>query len=258
MKILCNGCSFTYGDGFLESERESKIWPTLLGKKLQADVTNIAANGSSNLEIFLRTLRELDKNNYDLVIVQWSALRRYWFRPGINQLYTVAGTPEEVSVKDWFKDWSTKDMYINSLDQKKFHNTLFMLTGDYHSSRDIATYCQTLIKIQQPGQKIIFVNGLLPWTQELIFPPTEPFDMANHFSTFTKQMLEFNDFDDDHIRKHYYKLHQEIVASLPNWVNLDDPWRCNLVDTATLGHHPGPESHRWVSDKIQKYLFDLK
>ena len=45
MKILCNGCSCTYGDGFLGHERLDKVWPTILGNRLDATVTNIALNG---------------------------------------------------------------------------------------------------------------------------------------------------------------------------------------------------------------------
>jgi hypothetical protein len=246
MKILCNGCSFTYGAGFLDNERESKIWPSLLAKELNADVKNIAFSGSSNLEIFLRTLRELEKEVYDVVVIQWSALRRHWFEPGLDRFYITA---DQADV-----DWSNHELYIKASDRKKFNETLSMLTGDYRACLDISTYCKTLIKLSPPEQKIIFVNGLLPWTQELIFPPATPFDMSKIFSQFTKDMLEFDCRDDHEILTYFYNLSSELTTNLKNWVNIDKSWQSQLLDSATLGHHPGPKSHYWLADQVIKLV----
>ncbi len=253
MNILCNGCSFTYGDGFLDSERESKIWPSILAHRLGATVTNIALPGSSNLEIFLRTLRALDQTNYDLVIIQWTALRRHWFEPGLDRLYLCAGNPNEFD-----QDWEHKNIFLKKSDRKKFHDIFSMLTGDYRASMDVAIFCKTLMKLQQPGKSIVFVNGLLPWTPELITPPDFPYDMANVFSKFTKDMLEFDTLNDDEIYKWFDKLHNELKPSLSHWVNADNAWIKNRVDHATVNRHPGTKSHIWMADQVQNYLVDQK
>jgi len=253
MKILCNGCSVTYGSGFLDSERQDKIWSTILARRLGADsVTNVALPGSSNHEIFLRTLRALDQTSYDMIVIQWSALRRHWFQPGLDRNYICAG-----NTHDFDEDWQYKDIYLSKSNRKKFHDTLTMLTGDYRASLDVALFCRTLIKYQ-PNAQILFVNGFLPWTKEIIHPPEQPFDMNQTFSDFTKDMLEFDTLDDDEILQWFYKLHNEIAHTLKHWVNIDNPWQHNVTDVATEGHHPGPKSHIWLADQIQNCLVDQK
>ena len=79
MKILANGCSYTFGAGFSRKERESVIYPVLVGQHFDAEVNNVGWPASSNLEIFLRTLREMQSTHYDLIIVQWTTLQRHWF-----------------------------------------------------------------------------------------------------------------------------------------------------------------------------------
>ena len=93
LKILANGCSYTFGAGFSRKERESVIYPVLVGQHFDAEVNNVGWPASSNLEIFLRTLREMQSTHYDLIIVQWTTLQRHWFEPELNQRYmTLART----------------------------------------------------------------------------------------------------------------------------------------------------------------------
>ena len=42
----------------------------------QHTVNNIAIGGNSNDKIFRTSVEELDKNFYDLVIIQWTAIHR--------------------------------------------------------------------------------------------------------------------------------------------------------------------------------------
>jgi hypothetical protein len=253
MKILCNGCSFTYGAGFLEHERHEKTWPSILGNRLGATtVTNVAMKGSSNNEIFLRTLRAMDQTYYDIVIVQWSSLRRHWFEPGLDRNYICSGNP-----RDLVENWSHKDKYLSKSKRKIFSDILTMLTGDYRASMDLALFCKTLIKLRQ-NTKMVFVNGLVPWTKELIYPPEYPFDMSAVFSDFTRMMLEFDTLDDGEILSWFIKLRNEIMPTVPNWVNIDNSWLKNLVDKATEDHHPGPKSQIWMADQIHQFLVDQK
>jgi hypothetical protein len=253
MKILCNGCSVTYGTGFSAEERQDKIWPSILGNRLGAtSVTNVAWPGSSNHEIFLRTLRALDQTNYDMIVVQWSALQRHWFEPGLDRYYICAGNSN-----DFLEDWQYNDIYLSKSQRKNFYDTLTMLTGDYRASLDVALFCKTLISLR-PNTQILFVNGLLPWTKEIIFPPKSPFDINKTFSNFTKDMLEVDTLGDHEILKWFYKLHNEIAPTIKNWVNIDNSWKKNMIDVATEGHHPGPKSHIWLADQIQNFLIDQK
>lgn len=81
MNILINGCSFTGGSEVVHDEFTSMI--TNNGQKTWAShfeeqdtVNNIAIGGNSNDKIFRTSVEELDKNFYDLVIIQWTAIHR--------------------------------------------------------------------------------------------------------------------------------------------------------------------------------------
>jgi hypothetical protein len=238
MKILFNGCSFTYGDGFLDHEREHLNYPGLLANELSAQAINIAYPGSSNLEIFLRTIRSTQNEYFDLVVIQWSGLRRHWFEPCLGYSYRTA----DVVKNDW-----THGCYINKKKQVEFNNHLTMMSGDYKELLDIGCFCQSLI--DRFDDKIIFVDGLLNLPSDL-FLPIETNDMFSYFNKFTKQILEFDSKPDDDIKKYHHQLFNTFHSTKNNWANIGSPWNKNVTDLATLGHHPGPRSHKWMADII--------
>jgi hypothetical protein len=246
MKILVNGCSFTYGDGFLDHERESLSYSGSLAKDLSAEVVNVAVPGSSNLEILLRTLRTTQFQSFDLIVVQWTELRRYWFEPCLGYQYRTASPVDA--------DWA-HGIHLTKKQRQNFKDQLSMLTGDYKALLDLAYFCQILM--QYFSNKVIFLNGLLPITTDLISPlPTGNHDMHTHFSDFTKSVLEFDNKSDDDIKKYHAQIVQAFHPSLNNWANIDNSWKKNIVDHATDGHHPGPKSHRWAADQIIGRVLD--
>lgn len=110
-KILVNGCSYTYGIGVTEDfgapERKDLCWAGVLGKKLDADVINLAQPGSSNARILRSTLAHLEKEQPNLVIVMWSdAARLEFFRPQDTEYdwqSMVQVTPQGVEmIKSWY------------------------------------------------------------------------------------------------------------------------------------------------------------
>ncbi len=242
MKIICNGCSLTYGDGFLDHEREILSYPGLLAKRLPAEVTNIAYPGSSNLEIFLRTVRETQHKHFDLVIVQWTQLRRYWFEPCLGYIYQTA---REVK-SDWMHG-----CYISKKKQIEFNDQLIMLSSDYKSLLDLACFCQSLM--DRLGDKVVFVDGLVNLSSDLFFSVGND-DMRSYFGNFAKQVLEFDDKPDSDIKEYHHRLVDLLDPTLDHWVNLGNSWKKNISDTATLGHHPGPKSHKWLSDIIISHI----
>ena len=237
MKILCNGCSFTYGAGFFDHERSILAYPGLLAKDLDADVINVAVPGSSNLEIFLRTILESTTELFDLVVVQWTELRRHWFEPCLGYEYRTASVVES--------DW-THGLYLSEKDRVKLNDQLIMLSGDYKALLDLACFSQILK--DRFGQRLILINGLIPITDDLYTPGVN--DMASHFSDFTKSVLEFDSKPDSDIKKYHDRLIRAFAPTLDRWVNISNSWRQNIVDHATQGHHPGPLSHRWLADIV--------
>jgi hypothetical protein len=73
-KILIAGCSFASGQGLDSGISDSRSWANqLVNKLLPRTVKNIAQSGANNQWIFLETMSALIRDNYDLVLVEWSA-----------------------------------------------------------------------------------------------------------------------------------------------------------------------------------------
>tara|TARA_B100001287_G_scaffold193641_1_gene163726 strand:- start:1000 stop:1758 length:759 start_codon:yes stop_codon:yes gene_type:complete len=79
MKLLINGCSFTGGNDVIHNEfgdlvdTPDYVWSNHTG----VQSTNLAIAGNSNDKIIRTTLEHLKQNdNYDGVIIQWTALYR--------------------------------------------------------------------------------------------------------------------------------------------------------------------------------------
>lgn len=69
MKILCCGCSFTYGD---ELEDRKQAWPHKLGQMLEADVVNLGKQAASNRQILNQVIQGVEEHKPNFVFVQWS------------------------------------------------------------------------------------------------------------------------------------------------------------------------------------------
>jgi hypothetical protein len=55
-----------------------EVWPTLLGRKLQTNVNNMASGGSSNTNIFLKFIDVCEQlSQGDIVIIGWSNNKRF-------------------------------------------------------------------------------------------------------------------------------------------------------------------------------------
>ena len=67
MSLLCNGCSFTFGD---ELEEDEQTYAEILGAE------NIAKCAASNDSISRRTLMHLKDHDVDQVIMQWTYKNR--------------------------------------------------------------------------------------------------------------------------------------------------------------------------------------
>jgi len=84
MKLLANGCSFTYGSDMLKST--SQTWPTQLENNF-SEVHNIAMGGGSNDRIVRTTLdfcNNNDMNDY-MAVIQWtSPFRKEYYNPNTN------------------------------------------------------------------------------------------------------------------------------------------------------------------------------
>ena len=249
MNVCLNGCSFTVGEGFPSDQRDYYIYDRLLEHKLKFARTNISKSGSSNYSIFMRSVDAVMSGKHDCVITQWSALGRLWLYPGPDTAFCTneAGA-----------DYSYRHIYLSKKDKTKLRDTILLLNGDYNNIIDLVKYCNILQQLGTATKtKIIFVNGLVPWTDDLIHQPGK--DLANSLSTYSKRMLDFDNRDDVEIINFFTRL-QKHFSTLDTtlWVNLFEMWMENIIDVGPEGHHPGIQSNQWIADKIFTYMMTHK
>jgi len=249
MKTCFNGCSFTFGEGFDQTDRSRYVYDRLIAKQHNWCQTNIAIPGSSNHTIFLRSAEAIQSCQFDIVFTQWSALNRIWLSPGPETYYYINDVR--------YKDYSYKDLYINQQDKKKLNELLLILNHDYQNIIDLVTYCQVLEQLAKANSsKIIFINGLVPWQSDLISPVLD--DLEHSLSNYTKEILDFKNSDDEEVIRYFSKLQQKILTLNKNlWVNMFESFMENTCDIAPAGHHPGIMSHQWMAEQINNYLGKL-
>ena len=246
MNVCFNGCSVTVGNGFPVDQREYYIYDRLLEQKIKFKRTNIAMTGSSNYLTFMRSSDAILSGNYDCVITQWTALNRLWLYPAPDAAFSTNNEQQP--------DFKYNHIYLSPKEKTNFKNTLLMLNGDYQNIVDLIKFCGILKSLGDANNtKIIFINGLVPWTDDLNQPLGN--DLNNSLSDYSKSLLNFDNRDDDEIIKFFLQLQTEFVAlDQTLWVNLFDSWMQNVQDTGPEGHHPGILSHRWMADKVLNYL----
>lgn len=248
MKVCFNGCSFTVGEGFDIDQREVYIYDRLLEKKFQFNRTNIAYGGSSNYTIFMRSAQAILAGEYDVLVTQWTAMNRLWLYPGPDT---------EFFVNDYRgTDYNYRHIYINAKDKKKLKDTLLVLNGDYHNILYLITFTRILTTMAQTNSiKLVFVNGLVPWQNDLVTPLTT--DLSSSLSEYSKQILDFDNRNDSEIIKFFQNLQQSANnLDLSLWVNPFNSWKSNIIDVCPQGHHPGIQSHKWMADLVSKHFVE--
>jgi len=246
IKTCFNGCSFTYGEGFDPSDRAIHVYDRILANKYNWSSTNIAVPGSDNHNIFLRSAESIQSQKYDIVFTQWSALNRIWLSPGPDVYYFINDIRHS--------DYTYRDLYINPSDKKKLNELLLLLNHDYQNIIDLTGYCNILEQLAQAnGTRIVFINGLIPWQEDLIQPIGSNFEKS--LSSYSKSILDFNTRSDNEIIEYFLKLQQKTSTLNKNiWVNMFDSFYSNTCDHSPAGHHPGIKSHKWMADKIACYI----
>ena len=74
--LVCFGDSFTYGFNFNEEERVDSVYPSILGRKMGQDVSNLALPGAGNWRTARRLLSTpLSKD--DTVVISWTTPDRF-------------------------------------------------------------------------------------------------------------------------------------------------------------------------------------
>ena len=247
LKVCFNGCSFTVGEGFPIESRDAYIYDRIVAKQFDFDATNIAKGGSSNYNIFMRSANAILSDQYSMVFTQWSALNRLWLSPGPDAQYFINDRR--------YPDFKYRDIYISPKEKIKFNDTLLMLNHDYQNIIELVDYCKILTNLAQSVKtKICFINGLVPWENDLN-SPIDVNNLAGSLGAYTKDILDFDRRDDAEIILFFSRLQEKFAELDPTkWVNLFNSFDNNSVDVGPEGHHPGVKSHQWMADQVSTYL----
>jgi hypothetical protein len=237
MKILVAGCSFSCGIGFASSLQDERIWPNLLGKKLNAEVTNVGVPAYDNPGIFLNALQEMTANKYDLILIQVTALNRVVVSPSSHGIINLMA-PVDI---DYWKG------RINKSDYKNFCQTFITINQDIEHWRRLQNIIITVQNLVSKGYNIKFVNGLLHWTDDFF---------KNDRSKFGDQILNVDTLPDDEIALGVELLnYDKKQIDLDLWINpFNNFWRLKTDDASSTDPHPGINSQKIFSELIFNHL----
>lgn len=223
MRIYFTGCSFTMGSGFDHVQNDLRIYPNLVCSNYNAECINQAEGGSNNQKIFLRAAKAIIDQTADVYVVQWSALHRHWVYPAPDRgIYM--GAPHEPSR------------------MQKFIAQYQLLNHDFSNIMLVIDYTRILESLAAAHHvKLVFVNGLIPWTEDLL--------TQNNYGKYAQELFKDLKFNDVQEFRNRLTNNLELI----NWQLWANPWtsmRDMQQDNAPLDDHPGEQTHCEIADKI--------
>lgn len=246
MKFTFTGCSMTVGKG-LEFKKDSPDnYTNIVSNHFDSTVTNLAVEGNSNYNIFMSALNEITFNDPDILFVQWSGLNRLWVYPGPDTELIMSNVAHA--------EYKYRDIHFSKLELQNFIDIWHMLNHDYKNILDIINYCNILAKVGQQKTRVVFINGLLPWTKELA-ELTTVCNFAENLSAYTRELLDFETRSDDELLATFKHLYNEISKlDKTLWVNQFSSMLDLRVDFGDDNLHPGVKSHSEYATMIINYL----
>jgi hypothetical protein len=244
------GCSFTYGEGFDDSDRDQYVYDRLVARQMGWRHENFAKPGLSNYLIFLAAAQNLLSGRFNKIFVQWTALNRVRYFPGPDTYFCLNDARST--------DFCYRDICVPARDKKKLRDLTLILNHDYHNILQLVDYCCILDTMSKQQQcDVYFINGLVPWTPDI--ETDTPNDFSTQLSPYTKSVLDFENRADTEIITFLNGLRDKFsLMPRHRWVNLFDSMRDRTVDTAPLGHHPGIRSHRQMADQIINFIMNRR
>lgn len=238
---MMNGCSFTADSGF-KKENLYQHWPNIFKQHYDCNLTNLAVGGSSNEEIFYRTLENVSTQQYDLVIIMWSSVNRKWIYHNQN------------NVDDF--------TIINNLN----------LTGFNHSSPEVNKYANLHYRYFANEyidlkRWLLQINALDRVLKNLNIPHIFIKGFENHLNSISsikyesgfigttdsvKEFLDFKNRPDDYILEKIYALQKLIDIIDQNcWLNFTSEAFADFqTDLADDLSHPGPIANQHLAKNL--------
>jgi hypothetical protein len=245
-RILFVGCSLTANSGFLERNRVKYHWPCLTSNHFDCDYYNAGIGGSSNDEIFYRTVDLTADQSYDLVVIMWSALGRKWVyfsEPNIDDYTQIHPGPtglncDSDAVKNLHK------LYITY-----FNNQYVALNHWLNQIICLQHY------FKHKKQSYVFIKGF----SNLI----HDFDNINYsdnrfidISEPLKKILDFDNNPDSLLLDKIQKIKKLIATiDLDNCIDFKNfNFRSSRVDLSDDKQHPGLKTNQQLSSKLINHI----
>ena len=246
MRFTFVGCSFTVGEGLALEKSDVNNYANIVANHYSADVCNLSVKGNSNYNIFITVLNELIFNKPDIIFVQWSALNRLFVYPGPDTKLTLSHTINN--------DYEYRNIFYSKKELQKFTDTYHILNHDYNNLLVLINYCKILTKISKDKTQLVFINGLLPWTNEIVDKNVTT-NFNEKLSNYTKEILEFDSRSDNELLDFFTRLNIAVTElDQTRWVNMFNSMANNKLDLGIDNAHPGPKSHRQYADMIINYI----
>jgi hypothetical protein len=248
--IAFAGGSTVTGKGFTDTLLSSKIYPNVISNHLGTQAINLGIIGGSNYEIFMVASNYLASNAVDVMVIEWNLFQRYHFYPAPNSyIYVSAAQTEYIYNHD--------KVALSNTDLKTLQKLTVLANHDYHHILSLVEYCNIICKLAGNNTQLIFLNGTVPWTADLIKIHKDGDDLNSNLSEYTKSLIDFDTRDDKEILQLLTDLRLKIqTMDDTKWIA---KFEClfdyyNTLDKAEDRMHPGPKSHQRCADMIINYL----
>jgi len=240
-RILFVGCSFTADSGFTLDHQAQYHWPWLVSQHYDCLFHNAGIGGSSNDAIFHRTIQNLATSRYDLVVVQWSGIDRYWAYLADDNIdnFTILNGGRPVGFR-------SDQKYVQ--DYGRLHYSYF--------NNQYMNLCHWLSKVislesllKSRKQPFIFVKGFDNYIKDLICCVGYGHD---RMSPELRGLLNFHNSPDHLIENRLEQLMALFLMIDPTvWANLNHNAFNDLsLDLSDDGEHPGPLANESLFWKI--------
>ena len=249
-RILFVGCSFTADSGFTESNTVKYHWPWLASNHFDCYYYNAGIGGSSNDEIFHRTVELTADQLYDLVVIMWSSLGRKWVyfsEPNIDDFTIIHPGPMGLNCdSDAVKN-------LHKLYLTYFNNQYVALNNWLNQIICLQHY------FKHKKQSYVFIKGF----SNLIHDFDNVNYSKNEFANTSESLKKILDFDNnpdyrilDKIQKIKKLIQQIDLNNCIDFKNFD--FHSSTIDIADDKAHPGPKTNHAVSLKLIKHIEDNK
>ena len=248
-KFTFIGCSITKGVGLPNEELDENNYANIVGNYFKSEINNLSIGGNSNYNIFISSLNELLYNKPDTLLIQWSGLHRHWLYPDLDVTFPIVN--DDVGI---VKEINYLDTVFSKKYLQKFVEQFLLLNHDYHNILTLLNYCKILETVAHTQTKLIFINGLLPWTKEIQFLQTVD-NPARNFSAYTKNLLSIDKLPDEDIKFFFNKIYNGVSQiDKNNWINMFQSIVTLMEDLGTDNAHPGPKTHAKIAQMIINHI----